>query len=73
MLFLPISAMVSRMVVVFARVSNWRVVGLWSGCRNCGRRGPRNQLVELTPVKPNTPALGTIVNFNTLAFGHQEG
>ena len=72
MLVLPITAMVRRMVFVFARVSILWIGWLRHG--NCTRaRGrPFNQLVEFAPIKPDAAALGTVVDFNALAFGHQE-
>jgi hypothetical protein len=72
MLSLSIAAMVRRMVFVFARVT---ILGIaWLRDRNCSsaRGRPLNQLVEFTPVEPNTPTLGTVVYFNALALGHQE-
>ena len=72
MLVLPIVAMVRRMVIVFAWVPVGWVAGLcgWHCTQTSG--GPFDQLVEFTPIKPNAPALRTVVNFNVLAFGHQE-
>jgi hypothetical protein len=72
MVFLSITAMVRRVVLLFARISIWGVVGL--GCRNrsYASAGPFNQFIEFTPIKPNAPALRTVVNFNALAFGHQK-
>ena len=72
MLFLPITAMVRRMMFVFAWISIWWIVGLCN--RDCGNAScrPFNQLVEFTAIKPNTAALGAVVNFNALAFGHQQ-
>ena len=72
MLIAPIPAMVRRMVFVFTRVPIGWIVGLCSGQHTaaCGR--PLNQLIELTTIKPNAPALGAVINFNALAFGHQE-
>jgi hypothetical protein len=73
MLFLAITAMVGRMVIVFARVCIWRIAGLWRGRRSCTGRGPFNQLVEFVTIKPDPAALRAVVNFNALAFGHQQG
>lgn len=72
MLLLPITAMVGRMVIVFARVPVGLVVELcnWHGNRAGGRSF--NQLVEFAPVKPDAPTLRAVVDFNALAFGHQE-
>ena len=72
MLSLSIAAMVRRMVFVFARVT---ILGIaWLRDRNCSsaRGRPFNQLVEFAPIKPDAAALGTVVDFNALAFGHQE-
>jgi hypothetical protein len=71
-LFLSITSMVGRMVIVSARETTWRIVARRSWRRSRRTAGPLNQFVEFTPVKPNSPALGAIVNFNALAFGHQE-
>jgi hypothetical protein len=72
MVFLSITAMVRRVMLLFARISISGVVGL--GCRNrsYASGGSFNQFIEFTPIKPNAPALRTVVNFNALAFGHQE-
>jgi hypothetical protein len=72
MVFLSITAMVRRVVLLFARISIWGVVGLWSWNRSYASGGPFNQFVEFTAIKPNAPALRTVVNFNALTFGHQE-
>ena len=72
MLFMPITAMVGRMVFVLSRVSVLWVVGLLSWPDTCASCRPFNQFIEFTSVKPNTPALGAIVNFNALAVGYQE-
>lgn len=72
MLFLPIAATVGGMVLVLARVSVWRVVGLCSGNRTYAGCRPFNQFIEFSPVKPNASALLTVVNFNALAFGRQK-
>ena len=72
MLFLPITAMVRRMVFVFARVA----IGLigWLGRRHysCASCGPFNQLIQFTPIKPHASTLWAVVNLNALAFGHQK-
>jgi hypothetical protein len=34
---------------------------------------PIQPFVEFTPVEPNTAASGAIVNFDTLAVGHDQG
>jgi hypothetical protein len=60
------------MVFIFALVSIGWIVGLWSRRRSYASGGALNQFVELTPIKPNAAALRTVVNFNALAFGHQE-
>jgi hypothetical protein len=72
MLLLSITAVVRRMVFVFARVPIGWVAGLCNGHGSCASCRPFNQFVEFTPVKPNAPTLGAIVDFNALAFGHQE-
>jgi hypothetical protein len=72
MLFLPINAMLRRMVLVLSRVPAGWIVGLRSWHRTDSSRGPFNQLVEFTPIKPNASALWAVVNFNALAFGHQK-
>jgi hypothetical protein len=35
------------------------------------RAGPFNNLVQLSSVKPNTSALGAVVNFYSLSIRHQ--
>jgi hypothetical protein len=72
MSFLPKTAMLRRMMLVLSRVPAGWIVGLRSWHCTDSSRGPFNQLVELTPVKPNASALWAVVNFNALAFGHQE-
>lgn len=72
MLFLPITAMVGRVMFVFAWISIWWVVGLCGGRRSYASCRAFNQLVEFTPVKPDASALRAVVNFNALAFGHQK-
>lgn len=72
MLHLSITAMVRRMVLVFAWVFVGLVVGLCNGHGRCARGRPFNQLVEFAPVKPDAPTLWTVVDFNALAFGLQE-
>jgi len=72
MFVLPIAAMVRRMMFVFARISIGWIVGLRSGHCTCSRGRAFNQFIEFTPIKPNATALRAIVNFNALAFGHQE-
>lgn len=72
MLSMPITAMVGRMVFVLSRVSVLWVVGLLGWHDTCTRCRPFNQFIEFTPIKPNTPALGAVVNFNALAVGYQE-
>ena len=72
MLLLSITSMVGRMVFVFARVSIGLVVGLRNGHGSCASRRPFNQFVEFAPIKPDTPTLRTVVNFNALAFRHQQ-
>jgi len=60
------------MVLVLSRVSVLWVVGLlgWHGtCTSCR---PLNQFIEFTPIKPNTPALWAVVDFNALAVGYKE-
>lgn len=72
MLFAPIATMVRRMMFVVAWICIGGVVGLcnWH-CASSSRR-PLNQLVEFTSIKPNAAALGAVVNFNSLAFSHQQ-
>lgn len=44
--------------------------------RSCGWRilgASLDDLVEFSSIEPNTPALGAIVNFNTLSLTHHEG
>lgn len=71
MLFLRVTAVVGRMVFVFAQESVWWVVGLCSGHRTHANCRSFNQFIEFTPIKPNASAPRTAVNFNALAFGHQ--
>jgi hypothetical protein len=72
MLFLPINAMLRRMMLVLSRVPAGWIVGLRSWHCTDSRCGPFNQLVEFTPIKPNASALRAVINFNALALGHQE-
>jgi hypothetical protein len=72
MLFLPINAMLRRMMLVLSVVPAGWIVGLRSWHCTDSSRGPFNQLVEFTPIKPNASALWAVVNFNALAFGHQK-
>lgn len=60
------------MVFVFARVTILGIAWLCDGNRSNARGRPLNQLVEFAPVEPDTPTLGTVVDFNALAFGHQK-
>lgn len=60
------------MVFVPSWVSVLWVVGLLSWHETCASCRPFNQFIEFTPIKPNTPALGAVVNFNALAVGYQE-
>jgi hypothetical protein len=50
---------------------------------SCGASGPRcrcgpliqtsfDNFVDLAPVKPNAPALGTVINLYVLALGHHQ-
>lgn len=71
-LFMTISAMVRRMMCVFAGIAHGWIVGLRSWHSICARCRPFDQLVKFTPIKPNAPAMWTVINFNTLTFGHQE-
>jgi hypothetical protein len=72
MVFLSITAMVRRVMFLFARISILGVVGLRCWNRSYASGGSFNQFIEFTPIKPNAPALRTVVNFNALTFGHQE-
>ncbi len=69
---MPISAMARRMMCVFAGIAHGWIVGLRSWHSVCARCRPFDQLVKFTPIKPNAPAMWTVINFNTLTFGHQE-
>lgn len=60
------------MVFVLSRVSVLWVVGLLSWHGTCTSCRPFNQFIEFTPIEPNAPALGAVVNFNALAVGYQE-
>lgn len=57
---------------VLSRISVLWVVGMLSWQETCASSRPFNQFIEFTPIKPNTPALGAVVNFNALAVGYQE-
>ena len=72
MLIMPVTAMVRRMVLVLSWVATGRIAGLWGWrCSDAGCRA-LYQLVEFAPIKPNASALWAVVNFDALAFGHQQ-
>ena len=65
--------MVFVAVAVVVRMLLWWLLLLWRRWRSGGGGGsPFNDLIQLTPVEPYTAALWTIIDFNSLAVGHDQ-
>lgn len=62
---LLVTLVVSTCVTLVIRIRRATRLG-----RRCGAHGLINQLVELSPVEPNTSTLGTVVNLNALSVSH---
>jgi hypothetical protein len=62
---LLVTLVVSTCVTFFIRVRRAALLG-----RRCGPAGLLDQLVQLSPIEPNTSTLWAVVNLNALSVCH---
>ena len=64
----------TMLVVILAVMAFMAILVTLLGIRSGGhfRRGAFNNFIKLTSVKPDTPALRAIINFDPISFGHNQ-